>query len=728
MKKLFFLPLLLPLVFMGCKKNAQDAEPETAKLSVEPSSITCPAFGADYTISLTAPEAWTAECADSWVKVNPTSGNAGTVEISVKISANKESKESTSKIVFKSGDQTLEVPVKRAAKDPARLLITTEKAIQTPKDGGSYTIQVESNIKWTISSNASWAKIQGDALKRDNATVNVVVDAATTPEETTALIIVAPFGEGLEAGKDTVVITRGGTDASSMTISKTEINAPADGGEYTVTVHSNIKWKVTKTWDADWLTVKNETGENNGAFAIKVDAATSGNAASTVITVEEVRTDHYKPVQLNLLVTREGKAAATLSVEPSSINAPAEGGDFQVDIKSNYPWTASLMGTKVFSVSTTSGDGDATMVVTVKPASNTDEATGTIIIKTSYGNETATVKIRRKGKEAATLEVSPTTIESGCDGSTVSITVKSNTGWIVSSSNPDVIYPNVKTGKGNGTFNITLTKAVDESDATAIITVTTDFGGLSKDINAVRKGIPAQTYQQKAFSVSSSTKVYFGRGNLLYKPYTNTWQAATQQFYIVGEGNSLISPTYSGWIDLFGWGTGSNPTLTSTNDNDYSTFTDWGVNVIWNELGSTTDWRTLSMTEWGYVSQERSNAAKLRSCATVFGVHGFILLPDDWQASSDISFTPDATTWSINTYDIQAWQKMEAKGAVFLPCNGRRDGTNVDFNTTYTPYWSKTQATDPKMAYVFSIQEGSFSHLKVAQHHYGRPVRLVRNK
>ena len=508
MKKLFFLPLLLPLVFMGCKKNAQDAEPETAKLSVEPSSITCPAFGADYTISLTAPEAWTAECADSWVKVNPTSGNAGTVEISVKISANKESKESTSKIVFKSGDKTLEVPVKRAAKDSARLLITTEKEIQTPKDGGSYTIQVESNIKWTISSNASWAKIQGDALKRNNATVNVVVDAATTPEETTALIIVKPFGEGAEAGEDTVVITRGGTDASSMTISKTEINAPADGGEYTVTVHSNIKWKVTKTWDADWLTVKNETGENNGAFAIKVDAATSGNAASTVITVEEVRTDHYKPVQLNLLVTREGKAAATLSVEPSSINAPAEGGDFQVDIKSNYPWTASLMGTKVFSVSTTSGDGDATMVVTVKPASNTDEATGTIIIKTSYGNETATVKIRRKGKEAATLEVSPTTIESGCDGSTVSITVKSNTGWIVSSSNPDVIYPNVKTGKGNGTLNITLTKAVDESDATAIITVTTDFGGLSKDINAVRKGIPAQTYQQKAFSVSSSTKVY----------------------------------------------------------------------------------------------------------------------------------------------------------------------------------------------------------------------------
>ena len=152
---------MLTVVLVGCKKGAQDAEPEEIKLSVDPSSINSPAFGADYLLTLTAPDAWTAECADSWVKVNPTSGNAGTVEISVKISANKESAESNSKIVFKSGDKTLEVPVKRAAKDPARLRITTEKEIQTPKDGGAYTVQVESNIKWTISSNASWAKVQG---------------------------------------------------------------------------------------------------------------------------------------------------------------------------------------------------------------------------------------------------------------------------------------------------------------------------------------------------------------------------------------------------------------------------------------------------------------------------------------------------------------------------------------------------------------------------------------
>ncbi|MBR2166688.1 MAG: BACON domain-containing protein [Paludibacteraceae bacterium] len=46
-------------------------EPETIKLSVEPNTVISPSIGADYTLSLTAPEAWTASCADSWVKVSP---------------------------------------------------------------------------------------------------------------------------------------------------------------------------------------------------------------------------------------------------------------------------------------------------------------------------------------------------------------------------------------------------------------------------------------------------------------------------------------------------------------------------------------------------------------------------------------------------------------------------------------------------------------------------------
>ena len=341
MKKLFYLLLIVPMVLMGCKKGAKEAEPETVKLSVTPNSIISPSIGADYSLTLTAPEAWTASCADSWVKVNPTSGNAGTVEISVKISANKESAESNSKIVFKSGDQTVEVPVKRLAKDPARLMVVSGTEIKTPKDGGVYSIQVESNIKWQIASDVSWAKIDGEAIKRNNAVITVNVKENTTPEESEGTITVTPL-EGTGVGKQVVTITRSSSEATSMTINKYFIDFSSDGGWRWIKVNTTSGWRAYKSWDAYWLTLSDNQKIGSGEFTIHADPATSADDMSTIVTVEEIRPDHYKPIQLNILVTRKGKTNAELKVNPTSIYTPATGGDYTVTVTSDYDWTASL--------------------------------------------------------------------------------------------------------------------------------------------------------------------------------------------------------------------------------------------------------------------------------------------------------------------------------------------------------------------------------------------------
>ncbi|MBO4340529.1 MAG: serine/threonine protein kinase, partial [Bacteroidales bacterium] len=57
------------------------------------------------------------------------------------------------------------------------------------------------------------------------------------------------------------------------------------------------------------------------------------------------------------------------------------------------------------------------------------------------------------------------------------------------------------------------------------------------------------------FSVSDSSQVYFSKGNLQYQATTQLWRFAPQQYDFVGIDNNKISPTWGGWIDLFGWGT-----------------------------------------------------------------------------------------------------------------------------------------------------------------------------
>ena len=88
-------------------------------------------------------------------------------------------------------------------------------------------------------------------------------------------------------------------------------------------------------------------------------------------------------------------------------------------------------------------------------------------------------------------------------------------------------------------------------------------------------GSPAITKTYPKFSVSSTQKVYFSKGNLQYIASSNTWQFASTQTEVIGNANSNISASYSSPIDLFGWGTGTNPTDTSTDNANYSTFNDW---------------------------------------------------------------------------------------------------------------------------------------------------------
>ena len=398
MRKLFF--FLLPAVMLfaaGCKdKNGAD---DVNALTVNPELITCPATGGDYELTVSSPNgAWTATPSESWIRVTPASGEQGSATIRVKISVNKESVASKGSIVFKSGEETVELPVSRAAKAAPYLRIVSEKELNTPKEGGTYTVQVESNIKWSASSNTAWAKVsKGVSVNNDHFTVTV--SPATTPEETTARIIVSPYGEGYDAGSDTVIITRGSTEATSLSVDPAEITAPENGGSFTVNVSSNAKWRVWKTWDMDWLTLTgSQDGDGNGSFSFSIEEATSMDDVSGILTIEEDRSDNYKPVVTQVAVSRKGKAAANLTVAPIAINASAEGGNYPVAVKSNYPWTATTSG-NFFSLSSTSGDGYSTIVVSVNPATDERENTGYIIIRTSFGNESARINIKRAGKE-----------------------------------------------------------------------------------------------------------------------------------------------------------------------------------------------------------------------------------------------------------------------------------------------------------------------------------------
>ena len=226
-----------------------------------------------------------------------------------------------------------------------------------------------------------------------------------------------------------------------------------------------------------------------------------------------------------------------------------------------------------------------------------------------------------------------------------------------------------------------------------------------------------------AFTINADgDQILFSKGNLQYQASTTTWRFATNQYDMIGEDNANISDTYTGWIDLFGWGTGNCPTKKSEKDEDYSTFTDWGVNAISNGGNEANLWRTLTIQEWGYLIKTRTNAADLKGQATVADVHGYVLLPDSWTLPAGLSFTASPNNWTTNVYTAEQWTQMEAAGAVFLPATGYRE-PEIEGVGEKGWYWSSDVLT-ANAAYNFEFNETT-SRVFGSRHYFGQPVRLV---
>lgn len=211
-------------------------------------------------------------------------------------------------------------------------------------------------------------------------------------------------------------------------------------------------------------------------------------------------------------------------------------------------------------------------------------------------------------------------------------------------------------------------------------------------------------------------RVYFSQGNLQYIGSATTpyWKFADNQWDYLVTTTGQNSGDLNVDRDLFGWGTsGYNhgavcylPWSTSmSNNSDYyaygeSTYNlydqtgqaDWGYNAISNGGNTEGQWRTLTSDEWDYLFNGRPTLSGIRYAkATVNGVSGVILLPNDWDASTYDLNNANGGLFADNTITADDWtNNLEANGAVFLPAAGRRTRNGVN-NTNFSGhYWSSS--------------------------------------
>ena len=261
------------------------------------------------------------------------------------------------------------------------------------------------------------------------------------------------------------------------------------------------------------------------------------------------------------------------------------------------------------------------------------------------------------------------------------------------------------------------------------------------------------------FSVSSTTKVRFSKGNLQAvigtAPDVNgvarpiSWRFAPEQYSLShSESTYTASMAVTETVGLFSWvGEGAEydsyglctvtPKDAAHHGDKIGGAANNGLMRDWGNVASVIDWvgngwRSLTEDEWDYLLTGRANAGNYWSFATVCGVRGLLILPDSWVKPGTISFSPGAVYYGTNVYTngesgtANAWCDMEASGAVFLPAEGSREGTLVQNNGTYGRYWTGSTGGDMNKAFALTFSGGLMNPNASATRDKGMCVRLVR--
>ena len=245
-------------------------------------------------------------------------------------------------------------------------------------------------------------------------------------------------------------------------------------------------------------------------------------------------------------------------------------------------------------------------------------------------------------------------------------------------------------------------------------------------------------------------QVYFSKGNLQYigSAATPYWKFADNQWDVLGTTTGQNSSDQNVDRDLFGWGTsgynhGANcyqPWSTSQTSSDYYAYgnydynlndstgmADWGFNAIINGSNLPNQWRTLTNEEWSYLFDYRPTATGLRYAkASVNGVNGVILLPDDWDATDFTinNANNSNASFSSNVITDSEWNDMEQYGTIFLPAAGYRNGTSVSYVGSRGFYWSASSNDDDDANNLF-FYNSSVNSWGYGNRYDGQSVRLV---
>ena len=328
--------LIAMVAAASCVKEPSGGEPQktndTVKLT-SASSVVIESSGGSATISFDASGEWTIAPANDrapWLSIQPGSGPAGKASVSVTAEPNDTPDDRTAALRIKCGTATASVTVTQKQKDA---LTQTPSKTQFSAEGGTFTVEVKSNIEYSFETDSDWIRQSGTKALKTKTTTFVVDPNEDTRKREGVVTVKSALGS------ETITIYQEAS-APSIILSADNVPVKTEGGTFTVDINTNVDVTMAITAGSDWLSEVGTKAMSTHSYTFeaapnegtdpregKISFKNTANGIEATVTVTQMQKDAFVVSQALYEI---GAAGGAVSIEAST--------NMELDVQVSESW------------------------------------------------------------------------------------------------------------------------------------------------------------------------------------------------------------------------------------------------------------------------------------------------------------------------------------------------------------------------------------------------------
>lgn len=317
------------------------------KLSTD--SVMIPYQGGDYQVGILSSKNWNIQGLQDWIKTESFDKNSLILKCR---DQNNSTLPRVSNLTIKSGEYLRQLKVIQAGRE--EYVKPDATTLSFPSSGNVENLDIESNVKWDVTSIPSWCKVE----KGDSSIRIIVSPNDRVMERVDDIVIISPSGKN-----DVVIKLYQGAGEEHLTLSQNDIKLPSEGGKHYMKVYTDAdNWFIGDF--PNWLIV-NRVGKDSICIESRKNIPNGQERSGSV----QIRTDRQTA---GVMVTQAARMAIDEIFGPKRVN----GSNISLGITASY--------TMPF-VSTSAGGDYVGSVVDYSLGNSTENASYTSAVGYSVG-------------------------------------------------------------------------------------------------------------------------------------------------------------------------------------------------------------------------------------------------------------------------------------------------------------------------------------------------------